>query len=171
MRRHAYANPIVWGGHRFDTRECPLMAHSAHSVWSHLMSLSGGKRYDRLRFRGRYWGQSGHPLLDYRGQLACELLPAAIAADPDSQRAKLSALGMTTVATFDFQSSRINRHVPVHVDVNDFLVGRVGERIEGSPTLAQVGDSRVSRHAFASRIDKNIFGSPIPLGGRDVCSP
>src|SRR5262245_2425550 len=136
-----------------------------------LMSLSGGKRYDRLRFRGRYWGQSGHPLLDYRGQLACELLPAAIAADPDSQRAKLSALGMTTVATFDFQSSRINRHVPVHVDVNDFLVGRVGERIEGSPTLAEICDSRVARHAFAFRIDKDIFSSPVPLGGRDVRSP
>src|SRR5215469_344901 len=111
------------------------------------------------------------PLLAYRGQLACELLPAAIAADPDIQRAKLSPLGTTTVATFDCQSSRINRHVPVQVDVNDFLIGRVAERIEGSPTLAQVCDSRVSRHAFAFRIDKDIFGSPVPFGGRDVCSP
>src|SRR5262245_42463223 len=110
-------------------------------------------------------------LLVYRGQLACELLPAAIAADPSIQRAKLSVLGMITVATVDFQSSRINRHVPVHVEVNDFLLGRVGERIEGSPTLAQVCDSRVSRHAFAFRIDKDIFGSPDPPEGRDVCSP
>src|SRR5215471_14395459 len=111
------------------------------------------------------------PLLVYRGQLACELLPAAIAADPGIQCAKLSALGMTTVATFDCQSSRINRHVPVHVDVNDFIIGRMGERIERSPTLAQICNSRVSRHAFATRIDKDIFGSPGPLGGRDVCSP
>src|SRR5262245_34297470 len=120
---------------------------------------------DRSKRRG------ASPLRAYRGQLACELLPAVIAADPDIQRAKLSALGTTTVATFDCQSSRINRHVPVQVDVNDFLLGRVSKRIEGSPTLAEVCDSRGSRHALASRIDKDIFGSPEPLGGRDVCFP
>ena len=51
----------------------------------------GGEAGDKVR--------GASPLLVYRGQLACELLPAAVAADPGIQRAKLSVLGMTTVAT------------------------------------------------------------------------
>src|SRR5215510_1393779 len=128
---------------------------------------AGGRGRWRRRSRRREAGdiKGRVPLLVYRGQLACELLPAAIAADPGIQRAKLSVLGMITVPTFDFQSSRINRHVPVHVDVNDFLIGRVGERIEGSPTLAQVCDSRVSRHAFALLVAAELDSCAVAVAG------
>src|SRR5262249_52001103 len=123
-----------------------MVSASSPYQFSYPLDAAARRRANRMNRKCPLMTQSGapsvpisqrgaSPLLVYRGQLGCELLPAAIAADPGVQRANLSVLGMTTVASFDCQSSRINRHVPVHVDVNDFLIRRVAERIKGSPTL------------------------------------
>jgi hypothetical protein len=62
-------------------RWCPLLAQSRHDGLRRTRPLSGAKRtlpFARIRFRGRYWGQSGHavlhcicPLLTQSGHLFC----------------------------------------------------------------------------------------------------
>ena len=46
--------------------QCPLMAQSRHEPLHRTCPLSGVKqtyRFAGIRFRGRYWGQSGHGFL------------------------------------------------------------------------------------------------------------
>src|SRR5688572_25985386 len=92
---------------------------------------------------------------DWR-QLTRRLLPAAVATDPDDDRAGLALLGLTTVATDKREARGVHNEV-VAMGLERLFRGSVDDRVENGPPLAQVRQPLGAGHALAARIDEEIF--------------
>src|SRR5215211_7448918 len=107
---------------------------------------------------GRHTGSSGAE--DWR-QVARDLLPAAVAADPDNQSTVLTLRGLAAVAAPQCQECRVHRDyllIPVNADL--FLLRCMGKGVEGRSPGAQVREAVGAGQPFAAGVDEGVFGSP-----------
>src|SRR5215218_3358395 len=100
------------------------------------------------------------------GQLARDLLPPSLSANPHDQRSELPSLGLAAVLAAKGEERRVHHDVAVGTDL--LLLRRVGDGVDRGPSGAEVGESVGARQALAACVDEGVLRGEESPDGRDV---
>jgi hypothetical protein len=93
-----------------------------------------------------------------RGELTRDLLPPAVAPNPDDERAISTPLQcLAAELAAEGEERRAQDDIPVRLIV--LLLGSMGHGVDGRPTGAQIGESVGTCETLAARVDEDYSGA------------